>query len=107
MGKAVSIAFTVKIKDVEQSAEEVAGLLKLLSSPNRLMILCHLAESEQCVTDLCDLIGMKPPAMSQQLTILRREGLLTTRREGQTIFYSIADEKVGKLMAFLYETYCK
>jgi len=47
-----------------------------------------MAESEQCVTDLCDLIGMKPPAMSQQLTILRREGLLTTRREGQTIFYS-------------------
>lgn len=97
----------MKIKDIEQSAEEVAGLLKLLSAPNRLMILCHLVESEQCVSDLCDLIGMKPPAMSQQLTILRREGLLTTRREGQTIFYSIADKKVGKLMAFLYETYCK
>ena len=61
----------------------------------------------QCVSDLCELISMKPPAMSQQLTMLKREGLLSSRRDGQTIYYSIADEKVGKLMAFLYENYCK
>lgn len=95
------------IKTIEESAEAVAGLLKLLSAPNRLLILCHLIESEQCVTDLCDLVGMKPPAMSQQLAMLRREGLLSSRRDGQTIFYSIADKKVEKLMGFLYETYCK
>lgn len=97
----------MKVKKVEKSAETVAGLLKLLSAPNRLMILCHLTESEQCVSDLCELIGMKPPAMSQQLTMLKREGMLSSRRDGQTIYYSIADEKVGKLMAFLYENYCK
>ena len=92
---------------MEESAEQVAGLLKLLSAPNRLLILCHLIESEQCVSDLCELVGMKPPAMSQQLALLRREGLLSSRRDGQTIFYSIADEKVGQLMSFLYDTYCK
>ena len=92
---------------MKESAEVVAGLLKMLSAPNRLLILCHLIESEQCVTDLCELVGMKPPAMSQQLAILRREGLLSSRRDGQTIFYAIADEKVEKLMSFLYETYCK
>ncbi|MFT6876674.1 MAG: DNA-binding transcriptional ArsR family regulator [Granulosicoccus sp.] len=92
---------------MKESAEIVARLLKLLSAPNRLLILCHLIESEQCVTDLCKLVGMKPPAMSQQLSILRREGLLSSRREGQTIFYAIADEKVEKLMSFLYDTYCK
>ncbi|MFT4726442.1 MAG: DNA-binding transcriptional ArsR family regulator [Granulosicoccus sp.] len=92
---------------MHESAGIVAGLLKLLSAPNRLLILCHLIESEQCVTDLCELIGMKPPAMSQQLAMLRREGLLSSRRESQTIFYFIADEKVEKLMSFLYETYCK
>ena len=97
----------MKVKNVEESAEAVAGLLKLLSAPNRLMILCHLTESEQCVSDLCELLDMKPPAMSQQLTMLKREGLLSSRREGQTIYYSIADKKVGKLMAFLYENYCK
>jgi DNA-binding transcriptional ArsR family regulator len=92
---------------MKDSAEVVAGLLKLLSTPNRLLILCHLIESEQCVTSLCELVGMKPPAMSQQLAILRRERLLSTRREGQTIFYSIADEKIEQLMSFLYDTYCK
>ena len=97
----------MQIYDIEQAAESVADLLKLLSTPNRLLILCHLTESEQCVGDLCDLVGMKPPAMSQQLKILRTEGLLSSRRDGQTIFYSIADENVKKLMAFLYETYCK
>ena len=92
---------------MQESAEIVSGLLKLLSAPNRLLILCHLIESEQCVTDLCELVGMKSPAMSQQLAMLRREGLLSSRREGQTIFYAIADEKVEKLMSFLYDTYCK
>jgi DNA-binding transcriptional ArsR family regulator len=92
---------------MKESAEIVSGLLKLLSAPKRLLILCHLIESEHCVTDLCELIGMKPPAMSQQLAILRREGLLSSRREGQTVFYGIADEKVEKLMSFLYDNYCK
>jgi DNA-binding transcriptional ArsR family regulator len=95
------------INSMAESANSVAGLLKLLSAPNRLLILCHLTEAELCVTDLCELVGMKPPAMSQQLTLLRREKLLASRREGQTIFYSIADEKVKELMSFLYETYCK
>ncbi len=97
----------MKVKNVEESAEAVAGLLKLLSAPNRLMILCHLIESEQCVGDLCEMLEMKPPAMSQQLSLLKREGLLSSRREGQTIYYSITDQKVGKLIAFLYENYCK
>lgn len=95
------------VKSMEESAEIVSRLLKLLSAPNRLLILCHLIESERCVTDLCELVGMKPPAMSQQLAILRREGLLSSRREGQTIFYGIADKKVEKLMSFLYDNYCK
>ena len=97
----------MQVESMEESAEVVAGLLKLLSAPKRLLILCHLIESEHCVTDLCELVGMKPPAMSQQLTKLRREGLLSSRREGQTIFYAIEDKKIEKLMSFLYENYCK
>ena len=97
----------MNIRNLEDKAEQVSELLKLLSAPNRLLILCHLIDAEQNVGELCDLVGMKPPAMSQQLTRLRREGLIEARREGQSIFYSIADKKVKKLMSFLYVTYCK
>ncbi len=92
---------------LEAKAEQVGDLLKLLSAPKRLMILCHLVDAEHNVGELCDLVCMKPPAMSQQLNRLRREGLIEARRDGQTIFYSIADKKVKKLMSFLYVTYCK
>ena len=97
----------MNINELEEKAEQVSEILKLLSAPKRLMILCHLVEAEQNVGELCDLVGMKPPAMSQQLNRLRREGLVATRRDGQSIFYSIADKNVKKLMSFLYVTYCK
>lgn len=97
----------MQINDLENAAGKISGLMKLLSSPNRLMILCQLVESERSVGELCQIVNMKPPAMSQQLSILRREGMLSSRREGQTIYYSISDENVLKLMTFLYETYCR
>ena len=97
----------MNIQKLQEKAEQVSDLLKLLSAPNRLMILCHLIDSEKCVGELCDLVGMKPPAMSQQLTRLRREGLIAARRDGQMIFYSIADKKIKKMMSFLYTTYCQ
>jgi len=97
----------MQIDDLEQAAGQVSGIMKLLSAPNRLMILCQLVEQERSVGDLCSLLGMKPPAMSQQLSILRREDILSTRREGQTIYYFISDENILKLMTFLYETYCR
>ena len=92
---------------LQNQAQKVSDLLKLLSAPNRLLILCHLIEAERSVGELCELVGMKPPAMSQQLTLLRREALIESRRDGQMIFYSIADKKVKKLMAFLYVNYCQ
>lgn len=97
----------MNINKLKDKAEKVSELLKILSAPNRLMILCHLIEGEQNVGELCELLGMKPPAMSQQLTVLRKEGLIQARRDGQTIFYSNADKDVKKLMRFLYVTYCK
>lgn len=92
---------------MRQSATEVSALLKLLAAPNRLLILCHLIEAERSVGELCQLLQMKPPAMSQQLARLRRERLLETRRDGQTVYYAIADDKVAALITFLYQTYCQ
>jgi len=97
----------MKVDNLEKTAKQVSGIMKLMSAPNRLMILCQLVEEEKCVGDLCQLLNMKPPAMSQQLSILRREGILSYRREGQTIYYFINDENILKLITFLYETYCR
>jgi DNA-binding transcriptional ArsR family regulator len=97
----------MKITQMEQTADRVAGLLKLLSTRQRLMTLCHLVEGEKSVGALCDAVGMKPPAMSQQLAILRREGAIAARRDGQTIYYSIVDDDVRQIMAFLYSTFCQ
>jgi DNA-binding transcriptional ArsR family regulator len=94
------------LAEMERAAERVSDLMKVLSNKNRLMILCQLVEGEKSVGELADLLGTRGPAMSQQLALLRKDGLVTTRREGQMVYYALARSDVSELMAFLYETYC-
>lgn len=94
------------IKNLENSASKVSQVMKTLATENRLMIMCHLVDQERSVGELCELVQMKPPAMSQQLSLLRVQGFVNTRRNGQTIYYSIADDNIRKLMEFLHDTYC-
>ena len=96
----------MQIEALEQTAETVSDLMKLLANPSRLMILCQLVEAERSVGELCARVGMKAPAMSQQLAILRREGAVAARRDGQTIYYSLGDPRLVSLMGFLHETFC-
>ena len=96
----------MNIKDMDQTAEMVSDLLKILSNKNRLLVLCQLVEEERSVGELARLLEIREQAMSQQLALLRKDGLVTTRRDGQTIFYALAREDVKKLIEFLYETYC-
>ena len=96
----------MNLQEMTDTAENVSSLMKVLSSKNRLMILCQLVEGEKSVGMLAKLIGLQTPAMSQQLALLRKDGLVTARRDGQTIYYALARDDVSKLMAFLYETYC-
>ena len=91
---------------MESAAEKVSDLMKVLSNKNRLMILCQLVEGEKSVGALGKLVGLRTPAISQQLALLRKDGLVTTRRDGQTIYYALDRGDVKKLMSFLYETYC-
>lgn len=91
---------------MEQTASRVSALLKLLSNPDRLMTLCHLAQGEMSAGDLGEALGKKAPAMSQQLSVLRREKIIEARRDGQSIFYRIADEDAVAIMTFLYERFC-
>ena len=96
----------MQLEDMEVAAERVSELMKLLANKHRLLVLCQLAEGERSVGELARLLGVREPAMSQQLAVLRREGLVRPRREAQTIYYALAREDVRRLMEFLYATYC-
>jgi DNA-binding transcriptional ArsR family regulator len=82
-------------------AEPAAALMKALSHEGRLLILCHLADGEKSVGELETLIGQRQAAVSQQLARLRLEGLVTTRREGKAIFYTLRDRRTIELLACL------
>ncbi len=84
-----------------------AGLLKAMSSPHRLMVLCHLSDGERSVGELGALIGLGQSALSQHLARLRRERLVKTRRSHQTIYYSLDGEASQRVMKTLYDIYCR
>lgn len=88
------------------AADGASRLLKALSNPDRLLLLCHLAEGEQCVGDLEAASGVAQPTLSQQLGVLRQEGLVATRREGKNIHYSIDSPQALAVMQVLYAQFC-
>lgn len=88
-------------------ADEAATFLKALAHEGRLMILCYLASGEKSVTELEILLSSRQAAVSQQLARLRLEGLVSARRDGKAIHYSLADSRAGRLVAALYEIFCK
>jgi ArsR family transcriptional regulator len=89
----------------EASATRAAALLKALSNEKRLMILCRLGDRELQAGALCPLVGLSQSALSQHLALLREEGLVATRREGQSIFYHIADPAVVRVIATLADIF--
>lgn len=91
----------------EANATHVAGILKALSNERRLMILCKLVEwGEANVGTLADAVGLSSSALSQHLAIMREEGIVTTRRDAQTIWYRIADPKIETLLGHLQQLFC-
>lgn len=94
------------IQQMRQAAAEAAATLRSLSHPDRLMLLCQLSQGERSVGELEELLGIQQPNLSQQLGVLRSEGLVDTRRDGKRIFYSVKDPKVLHLLSTLYLLYC-
>jgi DNA-binding transcriptional ArsR family regulator len=90
----------------EASAEKAAALLRAMSNERRLLILCELGGGELNVGEIQDRVGLSQSALSQHLAVLREQELVATRREAQTIFYSIADPAVLKVIATLAAIYC-
>ena len=91
---------------MQQSAKTATDLLKLLGHPDRLMVLCQLKTGEQSVGELSKNLGIKQSPLSQHLARMRHEGVVESRREAQTVYYSISGEKVTKVVSTLYDLYC-
>ncbi|UWQ93468.1 metalloregulator ArsR/SmtB family transcription factor [Rhodobacteraceae bacterium M382] len=91
---------------MEQRAAEAAAFLKTLAHEGRLMILCHLGTGERSVGELEELLGIRQAAVSQMLARLRDEGLVTTRRDGKTIYYSLSDSNTEQVIGLLYSLFC-
>ncbi|WP_138379056.1 ArsR/SmtB family transcription factor [Luteithermobacter gelatinilyticus] len=97
----------MKIEKIQNSAEKAADLMRSLSHEKRLMLLCQLVEGEKSVGALATALGITQANASQQLALLRKDGLVQTRREGQTIYYSLAGHEARRVIEVLYELYCE
>lgn len=92
--------------DLAESADAASSYLKILAHPGRLMILCYLNDGEKSVGALEALLDMRQAAVSQMLARLREAGLVSTRRQGKTIYYALADDKAEQIIGLLYELFC-
>lgn len=92
--------------EMQDKAKQASDYLKALANENRLLILCILTEGEKSVTELEAMLALRQPTVSQQLARLRTEGLVTTRRDGKTIYYSIGDENVRRILTTVYDIFC-
>ena len=95
------------MKAMRRHAGEAAGMLRALSHEARLRVLCELVDGERTAGDLVARSGLSQSALSQHLAKLREEGLVTTRRESQVIFYRLDDPRAARLLGILHEIYCK
>ena len=89
------------------NATRASNFLKAISHEGRLMILCHLVTGEKSVTELEELLSARQAAVSQQLSRLRLEGLVTPRREGKTIYYSLTDDRPRQILEVVYDLFCR
>ncbi|KPP83716.1 MAG: transcriptional regulator SoxR [Rhodobacteraceae bacterium HLUCCA08] len=97
---------TEEMDKIVAAATDASNFLKAISHEGRLMILCHLATGEKSVTELEQLLSARQAAVSQQLSRLRLEGLVTPRREGKTIFYRLTDDRPRQIIDLVYDMFC-
>ncbi len=96
----------IELSDMEANASQAVALLKAMANTHRLMTLCALNEGELSVSALNEIVPVAQSSLSQHLAWLRREGLVSTRRESQTIYYSLASNEVREIIATLHKLYC-
>ncbi len=97
----------MNMNQMQKNAERVSGLMKSVSNESRLMILCQLVSGEKSVGEIARELQMRDSTVSQQLALLRKDRLVGTRRDGQSIYYSVIDDDVRNLIEFLYLQFCE
>jgi len=97
---------TLDLDALRHSADAACRLMKTLSNPDRLLLLCQLSQGEKRVGELEELVGISQPTLSQQLAVLREEGLVNTRRDGKNIYYAIASPQALAVMEVLFQQFC-
>ena len=98
---------TLDLDKMKASAGNACRLMKVLSNPDRLMLLCQLSQGEKRVGELEEILSILQPTLSQQLTVLRDEELVTTRRDGKNIYYQIASPQALAVMNVLFAQFCE
>lgn len=101
---------TVSDADMDRmirNATKASNFLKALGHEGRMLILCYLANGEKSVTELEELLSARQAAVSQQLSRLRLEGLVTPRRDGKAIYYALTDDRPRKIMEVVYDLFCR
>ena len=96
----------INIKAMELSADQATDLLKALANRHRLLIICQLVEGERSVGYLAERLGLRDSTVSQHLALLRKDGLVSSRRDAQTVYYSVASTPARQVLAALYRVYC-
>jgi len=91
---------------MERAADEASDLLKALSNRHRLLIICQLIDGERSVGELAESLDLRDSTVSQHLSLLRKDALVTARRDAQTIYYSIVSEPAREILKTLYQVYC-
>jgi len=98
---------SVELEQMHEAAGRACKLMKVLANPDRLMILCQLSRGEMRVGDIETLLGIVQPTLSQQLTVLREDGLVSTRREGKNIYYRVNSPQALAVLEVLYQQFCQ
>lgn len=97
----------MNINDLQRSAGQAAELMKALSSENRLLLLCQLAEGDKSVGELAGALGLRQAAVSQQLALLRKDGLVAARRDGRSMHYRLTGAEARAVILLLHRLYCE
>ncbi|RKF20916.1 ArsR family transcriptional regulator [Alginatibacterium sediminis] len=97
----------MNIQDMQQNAAPAMKLIKAMANENRLMILCHLLEKELSVSELNEQVLLSQSALSQHLAWLRKDELVKTRKEAQTIYYSLSSDEAREVLRTLHGLYCR
>ncbi|WP_395669544.1 ArsR/SmtB family transcription factor [Rhodoferax sp.] len=97
----------LELTAMQQAAGRACRLLKVLANPDRLLLLCQLSQGEKRVGELEEILGITQPTLSQQLTVLRDEALVSTRRDGKNIYYSLSSPQALAVIQVMYQQFCE